>query len=493
MIKTTTNTSTKAKATFFSAFSSALSRKKAVVTEEESHGLKRCLSAFDLSLMGVGAIIGTGIFVLTGVAAATTSGPAVVLSFIVAGLACAFAALAYAELAASVGGAGSAYGYSYAAFGEFIAWIIGWDLILEYGVATAAVANGWSGYFNNALHAIGLGLPEALTKGPFAVDSVTGLADGGIVNLPAFAIVFLLMIMLIVGVKESAKLNTAMVFIKLLAIVIFLSVGLFHINPENWTPFAPFGWFSYSEAGKPIGILAGASVVFFAYVGFDAVSTATEEANKPQRDIPIGILASLIFCTIIYIVVSGVLTGIVSYKELNVSSPVAFGLERIGVNWASALVATGVIAGLTTVMLVLYYALTRILTAMSRDGLVSPMFSRINKKTQTPVKNTVICGTVMAVMAGFIPLNALAELVNIGTLAAFILVCVGVIVLRKTHPDLPRPFKAPGGILLPVLGVISCGALIVFLPPHTHIRFVLWLAAGLVIYFAYGIHKSRLR
>lgn len=476
-----------------SSFLHALLRKKAVVDEEDSLGLKRCLSAFDLSLLGVGAIIGTGIFVLTGVAAATTSGPAVVLSFIVAGLACAFAALAYAELSASVGGAGSAYGYSYAAFGEFLAWIIGWDLILEYGVAVAAVANGWSGYFNNALHAIGIGLPAALTKGPFAVNAITGAHEGGIVNLPAFAIVFLLMIMLIVGVKESAKINTAMVFIKLLAIVVFLAVGIFHINPDNWTPFAPFGWYSAGENGKPIGILAGASVVFFAYVGFDAVSTATAESKRPQRDVPIGILSSLIFCTLIYIVVSGVLTGMVSYRELNVSSPVAFGLERIGVNWASALVATGVIAGLTTVMLVLYYALTRILTAMSRDGLVSPLFSNVNRKTQTPVKNTVICGVIMAVMAGFIPLNALAELVNIGTLAAFVLVCGGVIVLRKTHPDLPRPFKVPGGVLLPLLGIISCGALIAFLPLHTHLRFVGWLVLGVVIYFCYGIHKSKLR
>ncbi|RYZ95973.1 MAG: amino acid permease [Moraxellaceae bacterium] len=468
-------------------------RKKAVIDDVDNIGLKRCLSAFDLTLMGIGAIIGTGIFVLTGVAAATTSGPAVVVSFIIAGMACAFAALAYAELASSVGGAGSAYGYSYAAFGEFVAWIIGWDLILEYGVATAAVANGWAGYFNNALHAIGLGLPDYLTKGPFAVDATTGLPDGGIVNLPAFGIIFILMVMLIVGVKESAKLNTAMVFVKLLAIVIFLSVGIFHINPENWSPFVPFGWLSYTEAGKPIGILAGASVVFFAYVGFDAVSTATAEANKPQRDIPIGILASLIFCTVIYIVVSGVLTGMVSYKELNVSSPVAFGLQRVGVNWASALVATGVIAGLTTVMLVLYYALTRILTAMSRDGLVSSFFSSVNPKTQTPVKNTVICGLIMAVMAGFIPLNALAELVNIGTLTAFVLVCIGVIVLRFTHPDLNRPFKMPYGILLSVLGVISCSLLIIPLPWQTHLRFVLWLAVGLVIYFCYGFHKSKLR
>lgn len=470
----------------------ALLRKKAVVDDVDSHGLKRCLSAFDLTLMGVGAIIGTGIFVLTGVAAATTSGPAVVLSFVLAGLACAFAALAYAELASSVGGSGSAYGYSYAAFGEFVAWIIGWDLILEYGVATAAVANGWAGYFNNALHAIGLGLPDYLTKGPFAVNAVTGLPDAGLVNLPAFGIIIVLMVMLIVGVKESARLNTAMVFVKLLAIIIFLSVGLFHINPDNWSPFVPFGWFSHNELGKPIGVLAGASVVFFAYVGFDAVSTATEEANRPQRDIPFGILASLIFCTIIYIVVSGTLTGMVSYKELNVSSPVAFGLERIGINWASALVATGVIAGLTTVMLVLYYALTRILTSMARDGLLSSLFSSVNPKTQTPVKNTVICGLIMAVMAGFMPLKILAELVNIGTLAAFVLVCIGVIVLRKTYPDLKRPFTMPGGIVLPILGVISCGALIAFLPFETHLRFVLWLAVGLIIYFGYGIRKSKL-
>lgn len=474
------------------SFLDVLLRKKAIADDGESHGLKRCLSAFDLTLMGIGAIIGTGIFVLTGVAAATTSGPAVIISFVVAGLACAFAALAYAELAASVGGTGSAYGYSYVAFGEFVAWIIGWDLILEYGVSVAAVANGWSGYFNNALTGMGIGLPAVLTKGPFAVDSVTGLASPGIINLPAFSIVFLLMIMLVIGVKESARLNTVMVFVKLLTIVVFLSVGLFHINPDNWSPFVPFGWFSHTDAGKPIGILAGASVVFFAYVGFDAVSTATEEANNPQRDVPIGVLGSLIFCTIIYIIVSGTLTGIVSYKELNVSSPVSFALQRIGINKASAIVATGVITGLTTVMLVLYYALTRILTAMSRDGLLSPLFSNVNPKTQTPVKNTVICGVIMAVMAGFIPLGALAELVNIGTLAAFVLVCVGVIVLRRTKPTLNRPFTMPGGYILPVLGVISCTALIAFLPLETLLRFVIWLAVGLIIYFSYSIRKSRL-
>jgi APA family basic amino acid/polyamine antiporter len=460
-----------------------LFRKKAVAYDDAEFGLKRCLSALDLTFLGIGAIIGTGIFVLTGIAAATQSGPAVVVSFVVAGIACGFAALSYAELASSVGGCGSAYGYSYAAFGELIAWIIAWDLILEYGVSVAAVANGWSGYFNNALTAMGIGLPEELTRGPFA---------GGIVNLPAFAIILGLMVMLIIGIKESARLNNVMVFVKLGTIAIFLAVAIFNVHPANWSPFAPFGWFEHTPDGKPVGILAGASLVFFAYVGFDAVSTAVEEARDPQRDVPKGLLAALIFCTVIYIVVSGVLTGIVSYTELNVSSPVAFALQKIGFNGASALVAAGVITGLTTVMLVLYYALTRIIVGVSRDGLLPEYYSVVNPKTHTPVRTTVITGSIIAVMAGFIPLGVLAELVNIGTLAAFVLVCAGVIALRITHPDLPRPFKMPGGIILPVLGVLSCGALIAFLPFETHLRFIVWLAIGLVIYFAYSIKRSKL-
>ncbi|MFA5593281.1 MAG: amino acid permease [Micavibrio sp.] len=463
----------------------SLFRRKIANADGGDTGLKRCLSAFDLFLLGIGAIIGTGIFVLTGVAAATQAGPAVVLSFIVAGTACTFAALAYSELASSVGGCGSAYGYSYAAFGEFLAWIIGWDLILEYGVAVAAVANGWSGYFNNALTAVGFGLPPSLTAGPFA-------AEPGIVNLPAVLIILILMLLLIRGVSESAKLNAAMVFIKLLTIFVFIAAALFHVNPENWSPFMPFGWFSHDELGKPIGVLAGASLVFFAYVGFDAVSTAVEEAKNPKRDIPIGIISSLIFCTLIYVIVSGLLTGILPYPELNVSSPVAYALQAIGINWASALVATGVITGLTTVMLVLYYGLTRIIFAISRDGLIPEFFSKVNGKTQTPVRTTVLCGAAMAVMAGFMPLGALAELVNIGTLAAFVMVCGGVIFMRKRYPAMPRPFQAPFGILLPVCGVLSCGALIAFLPLETHLRFLLWLAAGLVIYFGYGIRHSKL-
>ena len=466
-------------------------RRRNVAVGPGESGLRAVLNAWDLTLLGIGAIIGTGIFVLTGVAAAEQSGPAVVLSFVVAGLACGFAALAYAELASSVGGCGSAYGYSYAAFGELVAWIIGWDLILEYGVSVAAVANGWSGYVGNFLNAIGYGLPEALTRGPFAVDPVTDLPTPGLVNLPAFLIILVLMGLLIVGVKESARLNGAMVFIKCLTIIVFIAVAMFHVNPDLWTPFAPFGWFGHDASGKPIGILAGASIVFFAYVGFDAVSTAVEETKNPARAVPIGIIGSLVFCTVIYIIVSGLLTGLVSYTQLNVPSPVSHALTLIGVGWASALVSTGVIAGLTTVMLVLYYALTRIIFSMSRDGLLPTFFGTVNPRTSTPVRTTVLCGLLIAVTAGFLPLGLLAELVNIGTLAAFVLVCGGVIAMRILQPDLPRPFKMPFGLLLPICGMLSCGALIAFLPWETHARFIGWLAIGIVIYFAYSIRHSK--
>lgn len=446
-------------------------------------GLKRCLSAWDLTFLGIGAIIGTGIFVLTGIAAATQSGPAVVLSFVIAGFACAFAALAYAELAASVGGCGSAYGYSYAAFGELMAWMIGWDLLLEYGISVAAVANGWSGYFNNALAAMGIPLPVALTKAPTL---------GGIINLPASVIILLLMGLLIMGVKQSARTNNAMVFVKLLTITVFVAIAIFNVNPANWHPFMPFGWFHTLPDGKTVGVLAGASMVFFAYVGFDAVSTATEEAANPQRDVPIGLVSSLAICTVIYIVVSGLLTGVAHYSDLNVSSPVAHALQLIGFNWASALVSTGVIAGLTTVMLVLYYALTRIIFAMSRDGLLSPFFATVNSKTQTPVRVIVLCGVIMSIIAGLVPLGELAELVNIGTLAAFVLVCFGVIVLRVRQPHLHRPFKNPLNPLFPILGMLSCGALMGFLPRITWLRFMIWLAIGLIVYFTYSIRHSKL-
>ena len=466
----------------FNDFLMQIFRTKPITAKQDS-GLKRCLSALDLTLLGVGAIIGTGIFVLTGIAAANQAGPAVVLSFIVSGTACAFAALAYAELAAAVGGCGSAYGYSYVAFGEIVAWMIGWILLLEYSVSVAAVANGWSGYFNNALNAIGIGLPDSLTKSPEL---------GGIINLPATLIILILMGMLIKGAKQSAQLNTAMVFIKLLAITIFIGVAAFNVHPQNWHPFMPYGWFNTLSDGKTVGVLAGASLVFFAYVGFDAVSTAVEEAKDPQKDVPIGIIASLTFCTLIYVVVAGLLTGVVPYTVLGVDHPVAFALESIGYSWASALVSTGVIAGLTTVMLVLYYGLTRIILAMSRDGLITPYLAQVSSKTQTPVRVIVITGIIMATAAGLVPLGKLAELVNIGTLAAFVLVCLGVIVLRAKHPSLNRPFKNPFSPIFPALGMLSCGALMSFLPHETWALFLKWLGLGLVIYFAYSIKHSKL-
>lgn len=446
-------------------------------------GLKRSLSAFDLTLLGIGAIIGTGIFVLTGIAAATKSGPAVVLSFMVSGAACAFAALAYAELAASLGGCGSAYGYCYSAMGELLGWVVGWILILEYGVATAAVANGWSGYFNNALTAIGYPLPDILTHAP---------SQGGLVNLPAAAIVILLAILLAIGVKQSSQFNAALVFVKLLTIAVFIGVAVFHVNPDLWHPFMPFGWSGTNASGEPVGVLTGAAIVFFAYIGFDAVTTAAEETKNPQRDVPIGIIASLVFCTVIYIVVSGLLTGIVSYKDLNVSSPVAHALQLLGINWASGLVATGVIAGLTTVMLVLYYGLTRIFFAMSRDGLLPAFFGEVHKQTHTPVRVIILCGLLIATIAGFVPLGDLAELTNIGTLAAFVFVCIAVIVMRARQPDLRRPFKCPWHPVIPVLGVLSCGALMTFLPLITWQRFGVWLLIGVAVYFVYSMHNSRL-
>lgn len=450
------------------------------------------LTAWDLTLLGVGAIIGTGIFVLTGLAAATQAGPAVILSFVVSGFACAFAALAYAELSASVGGCGSAYGYSYAAFGEFIAWIIGWDLLLEYGVSVAAVANGWSGYLYRGLHAMGINIPEVLTRGPFAVDNMTGAATPGLVNVAAVVIILVLMGLLIMGVKQSARFNNVMVVVKLLTIGLFLTVAMGHVDAANWKDFMPFGWFHIAENGKPVGVLAGAALVFFAYVGFDAVSTAVEEAKDPKRDVPIGILASLAICTVIYIIVSGVLTGIVDYKTLGTPSPAADALEALGMKAAAATVSTGVVMGLTAVMLVLYYGLTRIILSMSRDGLLPKMLGEVSSKTHTPVKTTVICGVVMAVMAGMIPLGTLAELVNVGTLAAFVLVCIGVIVLRVTQPKLKRPFETPGGLAVPAIGAVSCAALMYFLPGITLLRFVVWLIVGLVIYFEYGVRHSRL-
>ncbi|MBK1723104.1 APC family permease [Thiocystis violacea] len=453
-----------------------LFRTKAINANHAPAGseLRRTLGPLDLTLLGIGAIIGAGIFVLTGVAAATQAGPAIVLSYAVAGTACAFSALAYAELAAAVGGCGSAYGYSYAGLGEIVAWIIGWDLILEYGVAVSAVAIGWSAYVENALQAMGLHIPEALTKGP---------AEGGWVNVPAALIVLALAGLLSLGVRESARVNAAMVVIKLLAIGVFIGVALFHVQPANWSPFAPFGW---------TGVMGGAALIFFAYIGFDAVSTTAEEARNPQRDLPIGILVSLAVCTLIYMLVAGLLTAVVAYPSLNVGSPVADVMLRLGYPWAAALVAAGAIAGLTTVMLVLYYGLTRVFLAMARDGLLPPAFARVSPRTRTPIRVIIVSGLVMATVAGLTPIGEVAELVNIGTLAAFLLVCIGVVTLRRTHPDLPRPFKTPWSPMVPILGGLSCLYLMFNLPLVTWLRFGLWLLLGILVYALYSRHHSLL-
>lgn len=451
-----------------------LLRKKPITTHVDTD-LHRSLTALDLTLMGIGAIIGAGVFVLTGIAAATKAGPAVIIAYAIAGLASMFAALAYAELASSIGGTGSAYSYAYTGFGEFIAWVIGWDLLLEYTMSVTTVSIGWAGYVNNLFHAMHIYLPTAITQNPF---------DGGIINLLASGIIILLTILLSLGVKHSMRFNAIIVYIKLITIVTFIAVATMNVQPENWLPFFPFGW---------NGVMQGAALVFFAYIGFDALSTAVEEAIEPQRNVPIGIIASLVICTIIYIVVSALLTGIAHYTTLNVSSPVADALLRIGYRTTAGLVAAGAIAGLTTVMLVMYYGLTRIFLAMARDGLLPAKLAIIHPQTHSPIRIIIITGALIAAMAGFAPIERAAELVNIGTLAAFTFVCVGVIVLRFTHPDIPRPFKLPMNPLIPILGTLSCVYLMVHLPMVTWWRFIIWMAVGSIFYFVYSHHHSKMQ
>ena len=467
----------------------SLFRTKAIETDlEKSTGLKRSLNAFDLVMLGVGAIIGTGIFVLTGKAAAVSAGPAVVLSFVVAGLACTFAALSYAELASSIGGAGSAYGYGYAGLGEWPAWIIGWMLVLEYAVAVPAVSAGWSEYLNTGLQSIGFSLPDALSHPHEKAH------PDGFVNLAAVLIIFTLGAVLAMGAKVGAVLNAIIVMVKLATIFLFISVAVFHVDPSLWHPFIPaatvdadgvshYGWG---------GVFDGASRIFFAYLGFDAVSTAAEETKKPSRDLPIGILGSLGACTILYIVVSGLLTGIVPYQSLNVGSPVAYSLLQIGQKTAAGLISIGAIAGLTTVMLVMFYGLTRVLFAISRDGLLPPFFARLHPTTKTPVGSIIAAGVIMLGLGGFVSLGELADTANIGTLGAFVVACVGVLVLRSKRPDLNRPFKVPFGPVLPVLGVLSCAFLMSRLGSHTWIAFVVWLVIGQCIYFGYSRSHSKL-
>jgi APA family basic amino acid/polyamine antiporter len=450
-------------------------------------GLRRCLTAWDLTLLGIGCIIGTGIFVLTGVAAAQHAGPAIVLSFVISGTACAFAALCYAELAGAVGGAGSAYGYAYAGIGEFPAWVIGWMLLLEYSVATATVSIGWSGYLAKILSSFfDVTLPVEYTSAPGEVPGVNSIA-----NIPAMLIVLTLAGLLSWGVKESARFNGVMVIIKLTTILAFIAIAAPHVEPDNWTPFIPErvvdadGNSHYGFAG----VTTAAALIFFAYIGFDAVSTAGEEAVKPQRDLPLGILASLAICTVLYIIVSGILTGVVPYQQIDLKAPVAAALGSLGYNWGQGLVAVGAIFGITTVMLVLYYGLTRVVLAMSRDGLLPSAMAAVHPKTQTPVKLILCSGVIIALIAGTSPIGRVAELVNLGTLGAFFLVCLSVIILRRTRPDMHRPFKVPMVPAIPILGMGFCGWLMVSLPAITWMAFGIWMTLGLLVYFAYS-HKA---
>jgi APA family basic amino acid/polyamine antiporter len=483
--------------------------------EVGEHTLRRSLGALNLITLGIGAIIGAGIFVLTGQAAALHSGPAVALSFVLAGVVCAFAGLCYAEFASIIPIAGSAYTYGYATLGEFVAWIIGWDLGLEYGFGAATVAAGWSGYFISLMQQLGITVPPRLTATPGTVlvyfherwlpltSLPPGIASAGLphvtalFNLVAILAILAITTVLVIGIKESANLNTAIVFVKLGVVGIFIVLGayfLFHhpaLAAANWHPFIPPSD-GHGNFGLH-GIAAGAASIFFAYIGFDAVSTAAQEAKNPQRDMPIGILGSLVICTILYIVVSTILTGLVNYKALNVPDPVALGIDVTGVSWGSLLVKIGAVFGLGTVMLVMLLGQSRVFFSMSRDGLLPKWASKIHPKFRTPWISTIVVGAVVAILPAFLPVDKLAELVNIGTLLAFTIVCAGVWVLRVRQPDLHRPFKTPFVPLVPILGMLSAVYLMTNLPLITWAVMIGWMLFGLVIYFSYSIKHSKVQ
>jgi APA family basic amino acid/polyamine antiporter len=450
-------------------------------SEHPAHRLKKTLTVWDLTGLGIGGIIGTGIFVLIGTAVVGDlnrpgAGPGIVLSFILSGITCALAALCYAEFAAMIPVAGSAYTYSYTTLGEFLAWITGWNLILEYGVACVAVAIGWSGYFNNILKTLGIELPVWATHAP-------GAEEGGLVNLPAAMIVLLVTVVLVIGVKESARMTGLIVMIKIAVILFFLAVGSLSVETANWSPFMPYGF---------QGVGAAAAIVFFAYIGFDAVSTTAEEARHPQRDLPIGIIASLGICTILYVLVAAVLTGIIPYHKIDVHAPVAEALRVAGFQWGAALVAVGAVAGITSVLVVMMMGQIRVFFAMSRDQLLTPWLSAVHPRFRTPHNATILTGAAVAVLAAFVPIGAAADMTNIGTLFAFVLVCIGVIVLRRIRPTHPRPFRIPFMPWIPILGVATCLGLMAFLPTLTWIRFGVWTVIGIAVYFGYSMRHSKL-
>jgi APA family basic amino acid/polyamine antiporter len=438
--------------------------------------LKRVLGPLDLTLLGIGAIIGTGIFVLTGVAAVDHAGPGVIASFAVAGIVCAAAGLCYAEFATLFPISGSAYSYAYATLGELVAWIIGWDLVLEYALASSAVAVGWSGYLANLLGRVGIVIPPAWASAP-------GTAEGAIFNLPAVVILSLVTLLLVVGIRESARVNAVIVGIKVLVVGFVIVAGVGHIEPGNWQPFAPFGW---------NGIMAGAATVFFAYIGFDAVTTAAEEARLPERDMSIGILASLGICTLLYLMVSAVVTGMSPLADIDRAAPVAVAFSRIGLDFAAGLISLGALAGLSSVLVVMLLGQSRVFFAMSRDGLLPPLFSRVHPRFQTPHLSTIGVGIGVATLAALVPLTELVHLVNIGTLFAFLIVATGVIVLRYAQPELRRPFRCPWVPAVPLFAIAGCLYLMASLPWVTWERFFIWLVIGLAVYAFYGRRHSRM-
>jgi APA family basic amino acid/polyamine antiporter len=450
------------------------------------HRLRRCLGPVSLTALGVGAIIGAGIFVLTGLAARDYAGPGLVLSFTFAGIGCALAALCYAEFASTVPVAGSAYTYAYATLGELFAWIIGWDLVLEYVVASSTVAHGWSHYLDTFLNLFGIAIPAAWINNPFDYDPVAAqwVVTGAYMNLPAALAVLAITVILVIGISESARFNAAMVILKVAVVLFVIVVGATYVDTANWHPYLPFG------IG---GVLQGSAYVFFAYIGFDAVSTHAEEALDPQRDIPIGILASLGFCTVLYILVAAVLTGMVPYAQIDIHAPVAEAFARQGMGIAVLFISSGALIGITSVLLVLMLSGSRVLLAMARDGLISrQFFGAVHPRYQTPHLATIVVGIAVAILAALFPLKLLADLVNIGTLLAFVVVCAAVIIMRRTHPDLPRPFRTPWVPAVPILGIVINLAMMLALGWHNWMRLFVWLAIGLVIYGVYGRKRSAL-
>lgn len=457
-------------------------------------GFKRVLSAYQLVMLGIGCIVGAGIFVITGAAAAQYAGPGVMLSFVLAALGCLFAGLCYAEFSSMIPVAGSAYTYAYATLGEFIAWLIGWDLILEYLVAASTVAVGWSGYFTAFMSQLGLDLPPALANAPFQVVGTHELvATGAILNLPAMFLIAAITTVLVIGIEVSARFNNLMVFIKVGVVLLVIAFGISYVRMENLTPFIPentgeFGHFGWS------GVLRASGVVFFAYIGFDAVSAAAQEARNPQRDMPIGILGSLAICTILYILMALVMTGIAHYSTLNVPHPVFKAIEAVGpaLHWLTPIINVGAIVGLASVVLVLLVAQPRIFYAMSRDGLLPKFFGAVHPRFRTPYKGTILTGVFAMILSGLFPIGLLGEMVSIGTLSAFVVVCAGILVLRHTQPELARPFRTPFVPFVPLAGIGVCGYMMSGLPVDTWYRLIIWMAIGLVIYFCYGRRTSKM-